>query len=101
MIQLAYFSYTTLSTVGFGDMTPRSDYERLITCAILLMGVAAFGLILNILVEIIDDFKSYDADIEEGSELTQFFGCIKHFNHGVDIELHRRREIERYFEYRW
>ena len=30
LVQLMYFSYTTLSTVGFGDITPRSDYERLI-----------------------------------------------------------------------
>lgn len=54
VIKLMYFSYTTLSTVGFGDLTPRSDYERLICCAILIGGVAAFGFILNILMEIID-----------------------------------------------
>lgn len=62
-----YFAYTTLSTVGFGDMTPRSDYERLITCMVLLLGVSLFGYILGILVDIIDEFKTFDGDIDEGN----------------------------------
>lgn len=47
MILLMYFSYTTLSTVGFGDFNPRSDSERLICILILLLGVAIFGLIMG------------------------------------------------------
>lgn len=47
MALLMYFSYTTLSTVGFGDFNPRSDYERLLCILILLLGVAIFGLILG------------------------------------------------------
>lgn len=96
-----YFAYTTLSTVGFGDKTPVSDYERLITCVILLLGVAIFGLILNNLVGLIDQFKAYDAEIDEGNELREFFGCLKHYNNGIDIDINKKREFERYFEYRW
>jgi len=29
IITLSYFLFTTLSTTGFGDYHPRSDYERL------------------------------------------------------------------------
>ena len=64
-----YFAYTTLSTVGFGDKTPHSDYERLIICAILLLGVSLFGYIMDVLVQIIDEFKAFDAEIDEGNEL--------------------------------
>lgn len=96
-----YFAYTTLSTVGFGDKTPRSDYERIITCAILLIGVAMFGIIMGSLVEIIDQFKAYDAEIDEGNELRSFFGCLKHYNYGIDLDIEKKREIEKYFEYRW
>ena len=66
-VQLMYFAYTTLSTVGFGDKTPRSDYERLIICVVLLLGVSLFGYILGILVDIIDEFKAFDGDIDEGN----------------------------------
>lgn len=64
-----YFAYTTLSTVGFGDKTPRSDLERLIICMVLLVGVSLFGYILGILVGIIDEFKTFDGEIDEGNEL--------------------------------
>ena len=39
MIKLTYFAFTTLSTVGFGDFHPRSDYERIAIVVILLIGV--------------------------------------------------------------
>ena len=96
-----YFAYTTLSTVGFGDITPRSDYERLICCVILIMGVAIFGIILSNFTDIIDQFKAFDAEIDEGDELTKFFGCIKHYNLGVDIDYAYKLQLEEYFEYRW
>ena len=47
MALLMYFSYTTLSTTGFGDFNPRSDLERLLCIMILLLGVSIFGLIMN------------------------------------------------------
>lgn len=101
MIQLMYFAYTTLSTVGFGDKTPRSDMERLIICVILLLGVSLFGYILGIFNSIIEEFKSFDADIDEGNELRMFFSCIKHYNRGIDFEMEKKRAYEFYFEYRW
>lgn len=101
MVQLMYFAYTTLSTVGFGDKTPRSDIERLIICVILLLGVSLFGYILDILVNIIDQFKAFDVEIDEGNELRKFFSCITHYNHGIDMDIQKKREFERYFEYRW
>lgn len=38
-----YFSFTTLSTVGFGDLYPVSDIERLSGAFVLLFGVATFS----------------------------------------------------------
>ena len=66
LITLMYFAYTTLSTVGFGDITPRSDYERLIQCVIFIMGVAIFGIILSNFTDIIDQFNAFNDEIDEG-----------------------------------
>lgn len=30
-----------------------------------------------------------------------FFGLMKHFNGGVDLEIEKKRQLEDYFEYRW
>lgn len=34
-----YFAVVTLTTVGFGDVTPKSDYGRLITLGVILSGI--------------------------------------------------------------
>ena len=60
MVLLMYFSYTTLSTVGFGDFNPRSDYERLLCILILLLGVGIFALILGNFKEILERFQKID-----------------------------------------
>ena len=96
-----YYSYTTLSTVGFGDLTPRSDYERLICIVVLLLGVAIFGIIMGEFLEIIEKFKQYDAELDDGDALAMFFGLLKNKNYNMEIDIEFKREIEMYFEHRW
>jgi voltage-gated potassium channel len=52
-----YYMYTTLSTVGFGDLAPRSDPERAICAVILMMGVSIFSIFLGDMTTIIDAYK--------------------------------------------
>jgi len=55
-IAITYFSFTSLSTVGFGDMHPRNDYERSLTAFILLFGVAIFSIVMGNFIDISDSF---------------------------------------------
>ena len=48
-----YFAITSLSTVGFGDFTPRSDIERIIGAFMLLGGVLIFSNCMNNFIEFI------------------------------------------------
>lgn len=89
-----YYAYTTLSTVGFGDFNPRSDLERAVCIVVLLLGVAIFGIIMGQFLEIIEKFKAYDAELDEGDALSQFFGMLKNFNYKMEIDLDFKRYIE-------
>ena len=51
-----YFSFTTLSTVGFGDVRPYSDVERLITIIVLVAGVSIFSVFLGDIGTLIDKY---------------------------------------------
>jgi hypothetical protein len=53
MVILLYFSFTSLTTVGFGDFHPQSDSERIFIAAGLLFGVAIFSYIVGELIEVI------------------------------------------------
>ena len=42
-----YWTITTLTTVGYGDIAPTTNYSRLYTVFVMLGGVTSFGLILS------------------------------------------------------
>lgn len=50
VLKVMYFMMTTMSTVGFGDMHPLSDPERLVCILIFLVGGAMFGIIMGDLI---------------------------------------------------
>jgi len=44
-----YFTITVFSTVGFGDITPRTDASRLIAAAQMLLDLAIIGVVVRLL----------------------------------------------------
>ena len=62
IITLKYFSLTTLSTVGFGDYEPRSDFERLFMAFGMLGGISIFSTILGNVIEMLDVIKEFSGD---------------------------------------
>ena len=64
-----YYSFTTLSTVGFGDYAPRSDTERLVISFILPCGVAIFSYIMGIFIDILNEFNAIHSGLEGDDEL--------------------------------
>ena len=47
------FALTTLSTVGYGDYVPISNFERVVAAIIMLCGVAFFSYIMSNFIEIL------------------------------------------------
>ena len=75
-----YYAFTSLSTVGFGDYYPISNPERILCTFILLFGVAIFSYIMGIFIDMLDSFKMANAELDEGDELSRFFGLLRKFN---------------------
>jgi hypothetical protein len=96
-----YFGFTTLSTVGFGDYAPRSNVERAIGAFILISGVAMFSYLMGNFIDILGTYNDLNADLDDGDNLSKFFGTMKHFNDGDDINLSLKMEIENFFQYYW
>ena len=80
-----YFSFTSLSTVGFGDFNPKSDSERILCSFFMIFGVAIFSYIMGDFIEILNKFQLINAELDEGDELAKFLGLIKRFNGGKDM----------------
>lgn len=100
-ILLYYFSFTSLSTVGFGDYAPRSNLERVIGAMMLMLGVAIFSYIMGIFIEILEACKNLTVEYGEGERLAMFMGTLRKFNKNVAIDADFTLEIVEYFSYRW
>jgi len=79
-LALVYFSFTTLTTVGFGDYNPRSDIERIFTAMGLLFGVMIFAVIMGNYQGILDEIKKFSETADESGELSRFFTILSKYN---------------------
>ena len=80
ILALLYFSFTTLTTVGFGDLHPSSDAERLFMAFGMLFGVSLFSYYMGELIEMITGATAVD-DGQEADDLAKFFGILRNFNY--------------------
>ena len=85
VLKLVYFSFTTLTTVGFGDLHPRSDAERVFVAFGMLIGVAIFSIFMSEFIEIVTETMLPPADGDEDN-LAKFFGLLKGFNRQEEIK---------------
>ena len=80
IIKIMYYSFTTLSTVGFGDLRPVNDRERLACAFLMFFGAAIFSLVMSMFLEIIHTFKKIDEDIGDREALIMFFRILNQKN---------------------
>ena len=84
---LVYYSFTTLSTVGFGDYHPISDSERIIQSLLLLVGVASFTYIINSFMSIVVLYENISLNFEDKAQLSKFIGFLRKFNEDLELDL--------------
>mmetsp|Transcript_37508 Transcript_37508/g.57461 ORF Transcript_37508/g.57461 Transcript_37508/m.57461 type:complete len:86 (+) Transcript_37508:2932-3189(+) len=80
-----YFALTSLSTTGFGDYYPVTNFERLVCSFILLSGVSLFSYILSEFRYMIRHFKHLNSGLEQMEKLDEFFVLLMKFNDGQPL----------------
>ena len=90
-----------MSTVGFGDFYPISNFERIMCTLIFVGGVGIFSMITAKFLLIIETFKTFNDNLNRGDELARFLVVLQKFNYNNPIAEDFRLRIEKYFDYRW
>ena len=96
-----YYAFTSLSTVGFGDYNPKSNVERVLCAFILLFGVSIFSYIMGIFIEILNQIKELQSNLDDGDFLTCFLHLMQNFNGGKPINPSLSNKIYEFFDYKW
>ena len=100
-LTMCYYSFTSLSTVGFGDYHPKSDQERALITVVLLLGVAVFSMVLGNFNGIMEEILELGRGYEDKENLAKFFALMKRYNDDNDIDPDVTDKIEAFFNYKW
>ena len=84
IIKLWYWAITTLSTIGYGDLSPKSALEKFIGSIVLLLGVAVFSIIMNNLMDIMREIRQLDA-IGAPRDLSKWIAMLSKYNNGLPM----------------
>lgn len=60
-----------------------------------------FSYIMGNFVDMIKSYEIMNSDIDDGDNLSKFFGLMKKFNKGKDINEDVKKRLEAYFSFRW
>ncbi len=62
---MSYFTFTTLSTVGYGDIYARTNNEKLCAVVMMLGGVGYFSFVMSSFVDLIKTFTVGNLNVSE------------------------------------
>lgn len=94
VIAVAYYSLTTLSTIGYGDLHPKSDIERVMASIIMIVGVVVFTFIMDSFNQIVHTLKRAYEENGDPPDLVRWFKILKRFKKGKQLDPDLREEIE-------
>ena len=90
-----YWAFTTLSTVGYGDISAKTIPQMIFACGIQLVGVAVFGYILSNVASLLS--RSDAAREHHMDNLDKIETFMK--NHYIPTDL--KAKIRAYYHYLW
>jgi hypothetical protein len=79
MVKMWYYGITTLSTIGYGDISPKSSPEKLVIALVMMIGVAIFSYIMGNFMEILMNYKKIES-VGDPRQLTKWIGLLRKYN---------------------
>ena len=88
-----YWSITTISSVGYGDILPRSDHERVFTVFAMLLGGAFYGYVIGETAAIVTKFDANHAERFQKLDAIRAWMDHHHFPRALRRKVRRSYKI--------
>jgi hypothetical protein len=113
---MTYYSLTTLSGVGFGDMYPVNNFERILVTILLFGSIIAVSVVqgklgnilltINIGIHSVNNLilltiEGVGEQYQDYFNLEHFILQLKRFNGGQMVKREFVDQIREFFDYKW
>jgi len=88
-----YWAFTTMTTVGYGDLLPENDTERLYCCLGMMVGAIIFGYVLSSMSTLVARMESKSTDAREKMRMIKQYTKERKFSKDLSSR------ITKYFKY--
>ena len=68
---------------------------------VFLGGVSIFSIIMSSLMEILDEYSTFQRELGDGDNLNKFIGCMKYYNGNKSLNRKLIAQIELFFDHKW
>jgi voltage-gated potassium channel len=97
-IASAYFTMTTLTTVGYGDITPTNSVERIVSIFIMIIGVSFFLILVGMVNEVFATF----GHIHKTNAIIRKIENVKHISDFYTLkDKDVKTNIKKYYQNYW
>jgi len=90
-----YWAITTMTTVGYGDVTPQDDRERIFCVFAMILGVAFYSYIIATVASMVTASDAKQAVYYERME--ELRSWMRHYRFGLTLRRRTRRFFKEYY----
>ena len=94
-LEAFYWTITTLTTIGYGDITPESPIQFIYVIIVMLMGAATYGFIIGNIANLIANLDITKSRFREKVENIDTFLKYRNIPNQLQVRIHN------YYEYLW
>lgn len=90
-----YWTVVTLTTVGYGDIVPKSDLEIVYSLIVMVFGVGVYGYVIGNIANMLSGKDPAKIAFQQNIEQ------LRSFVQNRDLPLHLQQKIRNYYAYLW
>ena len=89
-----------MSTIGYGDFSPKSTIEKFVLSFVMMIGVSIFSYIMGCFIDILLNYKKLE-NSEDTQELSKWIALLTKYNESQPLSKSLIVKIEDFFHFYW
>ena len=101
LILCCYFVLTTLATIGYGDLSPQTNSEKILGISLMIVGIAFFSYIMGNFNDVLINYDKKMGIVDRRNDLQMWMTSLDKFNVNVPIPRALLKKINDHFNFFW